>query len=114
MIETLFISRLRNSKPLNSLSLASCSNIRVLTFLKFIAKLGNNITPLDTEDAKEEVVHVFLSTAELPKSLRHFQLTFCYPEAVVENKRDLKIFKTTEFQRPIQAVVVDEAHFAID
>ena len=26
------------------LSLASCSNIRVLTLLKFIAKLGNNIT----------------------------------------------------------------------
>ena len=70
--------------------------------------------PLDTEDAKEEVVHVSLSTAEPLKSLRDFQLIFCYPEAVVENKRDLKIIKTTEFQRPIQAVVVDEAHFAID
>ncbi|KAK2567630.1 ATP-dependent DNA helicase Q-like 3 [Acropora cervicornis] len=35
-------------------------------------------------------------------------------QAVVENKGVLKIFKTTEFQRRIQAVGVDEAHFVID
>ena len=69
---------------------------------------------LDAEDAEEEVVHVSLSTAELLESLKDFHLIFCHPEAVVENKRELKIFKTTEFQRRSQAVVVDEAHFVID
>ena len=67
---------------------------------------------LDAEDT--EVVHVSLSTAETLESLKDFQLIFCHPEAVVENKRVLKIFKTTEFQRRIQAIVVDEAHFVID
>lgn len=33
---------------------------------------------------------------------------------MVENKRELQIFKTTEVQRRSQAVVVDEAHFVID
>ena len=69
---------------------------------------------LDAEDAEEEVVHVSLSTAELLESLKDFHLIFCHPEAVVENKRELKIFKTTEFQCRSQAVVVDEAHFVID
>ena len=69
---------------------------------------------LDAEDAEEEVVHVCLSTAEPLESLKDFHLIFCHSEAVVENKRELKIFKTTEFQRRSQAVVVDEAHFVID
>ena len=71
---------------------------------------------MDAEGAEEEVVHVSLSTAEPLESLKlkDFHLIFGHPEAVVENKRELKIFKTTEFQRRSQAVVVDEAHFVID
>ena len=56
---------------------------------------------------------MFLSTAEPLESLKDFQLIFCHPEAVVETKPVLKIFKTTEFQRRTQAVVVDVAHFVI-
>ena len=59
---------------------------------------------LDAEDAED------LSTAEPLESLKDFHLIFCHSEAVVENKRELKIFKTTEFQWRSQAVVVDEAH----
>ena len=69
---------------------------------------------MDVEDAEEEVVHVSLSTAEPLESLKDFHLIFCKPEAVVENKRELKICKTTEFQRRSQAVVGDEAHFVIE
>ena len=69
---------------------------------------------LDTEDTEEEVVHVSLSTAEPLESLKDIHLIFCHPESVVENKRELQIFKTTEVQRRSQAVVVDEAHFVID
>ena len=63
---------------------------------------------LDVEDAEEEVVHVSLSTAEPLESLKDFHLIFYHLEAVVENKRELKIFKTTESQRRSQAVVVDD------
>ena len=69
---------------------------------------------LDAEDTEEEVVHVSLSTAEQLESLKDFHLIFCHPEAVVENKRELQIFKMTEFQHRSQAIVVDEAHFVID
>ena len=80
---------------------------------------------MDVEDAEEEVVHVSLSTAEPLGSLKDFHLIFCHLEAVVKNKRERKIFKTTESQRRSQAVVVDRvcrgtvpstnsAHFVVD
>ena len=98
--------------PLNALIRDQVIKLRESGLKACILK-GDRVA-LDAEDAEEEVVHVSLSTAEPLESLKDFQLIFCHPEAVVENKRVLKIFKTTEVQRRIQAFVVDEAHFVID
>lgn len=98
--------------PLNALIREQVIKLRESGMKACILK-GDRVA-LDAEDAEEEVVHVSLSTAEPLESLKDFHLIFCHPEAVVENKRELKIFKTTEFQRRSQAVVVDEAHFVID
>ena len=81
--------------------------------LKACILTGDRVA-LDVEDAEDVVVDVSLGTVEPLESLKNFQLIFCHPEAVVKNKPVLKIFKTTEFQRRIQAVVVDEAHFVTD
>ena len=98
--------------PLNALIRDQVIKLRESGLKACILK-GDRVA-LDVEDAEEEEVHVSLSTAGPLESLKDFQLIFCHPEAVVENKKVLKMFKTTEFQRRIRAVVVDEAHFVID
>ena len=98
--------------PLNALIREQVIKLREIEMKACILK-GDRVA-LDVEDAEEEVVDVSLSTAEPLESLKDFHLIFCHLEAVVENKRELKIFKTTESQRRSQAVVVDEAHFVID
>ena len=42
---------------------------------------------MDAEDAEEEVVHLSLNMAKPLESLKDFQLIFCHPEAVAENKQ---------------------------
>ena len=98
--------------PLNALIREQVIKLRESGMKACILK-GDRVA-LDAEDDAEEVVHVSLSTAEPLESLKDFHLIFCQPEAVVENKRELKIFKTTEFQRRSQAVVVDVANLVID
>ena len=98
--------------PLNALIRDQVIKLRESGLKACILK-GDRVA-LEVEDAEEEVVRVSLSRAEQLECLKDFQLIFCHPEAVVENKQVLKIFKTTEFQRRIQPVVVDEAHFVID
>ena len=96
--------------PLNALIREQVIKLREIGMKACILK-GDRVA-LDVEDAEE--VHVSLSTAEPLESLKDFHLICCHLEAVVENKREVKIFKTTESQRRSQAVVVDEAHFVID
>ena len=48
------------------------------------------------------------------ENLKNFQLIYAHPEALVENKEVMKLLKTTEFQRRVPAIVVDEAHLVVE
>ena len=48
------------------------------------------------------------------ENLKNFQLIYAHPEALVENKEVMKLLKTTEFQRRVRAIVVDEAHLVVE
>ena len=42
------------------------------------------------------------------------RLIFTYPEVVVDNKKVLKLLRNPTFIHKMKAIVVDEAHLAID
>ena len=71
---------------------------------------GNRLTG-DGDDDREEVklnapVESLLSTT--------YDLIFTYPEVVVDNKKVLKLLRKPAFIHKMKAIVVDEAHLAID
>ena len=55
-----------------------------------------------------------VSISEPLENLNNFQLIYAHPEALVENKEIMKLLKTTEFQRRVRAIVVDEAHLVVE
>ena len=96
--------------PLNALIRDQVSKLRASGLKACILKADRVV--LDDEDDDGE--QVSLSSAEPLESLKNFQLIFAHPEALVENKRVMKILKTPEFQNRLIAIVVDEAHLVVD
>jgi len=49
----------------------------------------------------------------IPKDVKNCSLLFGHPEAFVDNKSVAKMLKGKEFQRRVQAIVIDEAHLVL-
>ena len=96
--------------PLNALIRDQVTKLRASKLKACILKADR--VALDGEDRDREEVDV--SSSEPLENLKNFQLIFAHPEAVVENKRIIKVLKTAEFQSRLKAIVVDEAHLVVD
>ncbi len=96
--------------PLNALIRDQVTKLRASKVKACILKADR--VALDGEDGDREEVEV--SSSEPMENLKNFQLVFAHPEAVVQNKRVIKVLKTAEFQSRLKAIVVDEAHLVID
>jgi ATP-dependent DNA helicase RecQ len=51
--------------------------------------------------------------ATIPKNVNKCSLVFAHPEVYVDNKSVAKMLKRKEFNRKVQAIVVDEAHLVL-
>ena len=49
-------------------------------------------------------------TVTIPKNTNKCSLVFAHPEVFVDDKNVAKMFKRKEFNKKVQAIVVDEAH----
>ena len=94
--------------PLNALIRDQVTKLRESGLKACILK-GDRVA-LDGEDDDRERVCI----SEPLESLKNFQLIYAHPEALVETKAVMKLLKTTEFQRRVRAIVVDEAHLVVD
>ena len=66
---------------------------------------------LTGDDDREEVK---LNALVESLSSTTYGLIFTYPEVVVDNKKVLKLLRNPTFIHKMKAIVVDEAHLAID
>ena len=67
---------------------------------------------LTGDDDREEVKLKYAPVESLLSTTYH--LIFTYPEVVVDNKKVLKLLRNPTFIHKMKAIVVDEAHLAID
>jgi len=93
--------------PLNALIRDQVTKLRECGLKVCILK-GDHVA-LDGEDNNREQVCI----SEPLENPKNFQLIYAHPEALVENKAVMKLLKSTEFQRRVRAVVVDEAHLVV-
>ena len=96
--------------PLNALIRDQVTKLRSSGLKACILKADR--VAFDDEDRDE--VSVSSSAGEPLENLKNYKLIFAHPEALVENKRVMKILKTEEFQTGLKAIVVDEAHLVVD
>ena len=94
--------------PLNALIRDQVTKVRECGLKACILKADG--VALDGEDDDGEQVCL----SEPLQNLKNFQLIFAHPEAVVENKAIMKLLKTTELQRRMRVIVVDETHLVVD
>ena len=94
--------------PLNALIRDQVTKVRECGLKACILKADR--VALDGEDDDGEQVCL----SEPLQNPKNFQLIFAHPEALVENKAIMKLLKTTELQRRMRAIVVDETHLVGD
>ena len=94
--------------PLNALIRDQVTKLRESGLKACILKADR--VSLDGGDDDGERVCI----SEPLENLKNFQLIYAHPEALVENKEVMKLLKTTEFQRRVRAIVVDEAHLVVE
>ena len=94
--------------PLNALIMDQATKVKECGLKACILKA--NRVALDGEDDDGEQV----CFSEPLQNLKNFQLIFAHLEALFENKAIMKLLKTTELQRCMRAIVVDETHLLVD
>ena len=116
-----------NSKSAQSVSSSSSINPVVVVVSRLNSLISNQIrrstegqvkaTILNVRQSKDGEDYFELDSSESNSSLlkeSKFNLVFTHPEAASSCQKGIELFQSAPYQRPVQPVVVDEAHCILE